>query len=86
MGFAIFFVFGLVKKPRVGFLGTRHITNGGSVVQQQCSEASHICCKEFLQNDPEIVDRLAASALQNVESFEKPDDVSLETGKFFSIH
>ena len=55
-------------------------------VEQQCSVASHICCKEFLQNDPQIVDRLAASALQNVESFEKPDDVSLETGKFFFLH
>ena len=54
--------------------------------QQQCSEASHVCCKEFLQNDPEIVDKLAASALQNVEFFEKPDNVSLETGNFSCCH
>ena len=50
-----------------------------------CSQSTHACCKEFLKNDPSIVNKLLAAAENNDQNkAEKPEGVSFATGKFIS--
>lgn len=43
-----------------------------------CSIKNHVCCKELLANDPQIVEKLALAAASKNDTVEKPDEISVQ--------